>query len=823
MSFSTCRTLQLIVAASLFSSSLNAQDGPGRISGIVQATEDGSALSGTSVEVMGTSLRTLSDDAGRYSLRGIPLGTISLRFVRLGHSTLTKTVTVVDDRELRLVAEMGAGPIRLDPIRVLMERTRMIGDPLDIDEVPGAAHVLVAADLESPAFVFDNVHDFLRLVPGVNVQDEDGFGLRPNIGLRGTGVDRSSKVTLMEDGVLIAPAPYTAPSAYYFPVAGRMEAVEVRKGSSQVRYGPRTIGGAINLVSSSIPDRLTWFMEGAGGENGTLRGHGRIGDSGARLGWLIEAYSLETDGFKELASGAPTGFDVADFMGKVRINSDRSSPWYQQLELKLGYTDEESASTYLGLTDADFAVNPLHRYPASESDLMKAEHSQIQLRHFWVHGAVDVTTTAYRNDFSRNWYKLQSVLGTGISEVLDAPDEHGTALAVLRGHGSDPNALRVRANNRDYFAQGVQSVLGLSRGDHAVEVGVRFHRDQEDRFQWEDAFEMRDEGMVLTTPGEPGSQSNRVSSADALAFFVQDEIELGRLRVSPGIRFEHIDFTRTDYAKDHPARAEPTRVQKNRVDAWIPGVGFSYRAAPALNLFWGVHRGFGPQGPGADEVTRPESSVNYELGGRWRDSGLAAQASMFYSDYTNILGRATLATAEDGTGEAYNGGDAVVLGVEASVDYNFAWGRDWDTSLPVRITYTRTRAEFRSAFDSDYGPWGEVEIGDRLPYLPGHQMSGSIGYDRPGWSVTLSTVASGAMRTRAGQEDIPEGEGTDAYVVFNLAGDLYLEGVGTLFAGIQNLTDERYSVARRPGRAPPWTPQDCGGGFACDRREIGLP
>ena len=32
--------------------------------------------------------------------------------------------------------------------------------------------------------------------------------------------------------------------------------------------------------------------------------------------------------------------------------------------------------------------------------------------------------------------------------------------------------------------------------------------------------------------------------------------------------------------------------------------------------------------------------------------GLAAQASMFYSDYTNILGRATLATAEDGTGEA---------------------------------------------------------------------------------------------------------------------------------------------------------------------------
>ena len=72
----------------------------------------------------------------------------------------------------------------------------------------------------------------------------------------------------MEDGILISPAPYSSPAAYYSPTAGRMESFEIRKGSSQVKYGPHSTGGAINYVSASIPDNLKFQGNISGGQFG---------------------------------------------------------------------------------------------------------------------------------------------------------------------------------------------------------------------------------------------------------------------------------------------------------------------------------------------------------------------------------------------------------------------------------------------------------------------------------------------------------------------------------------------------------------------------
>lgn len=783
----------------------------GIVEGVVRASEaTGSQLGGVAVELVEIGRRTVSDEDGRFRFASVPEGRHTLRLSVVGRAVLDRAIEVTAGQVVRQRVALDAAPVPLEPMLVLQSRT-LLSEGIDREMIPGSVHVIGSRSLRKRPVVFDDVHSLLREVPGVNVQEEDGYGLRPNIGMRGTGVERSSKITIMEDGVLTAPAPYAAPSAYYFPVAGRMSAIEVRKGSSQIRYGPNTIGGALNLVSSPIPSAFSLMLDAAAGSDDSQKIHARAGDSERHFGWMVEGYRSRTDGFKELDGGGATGFDIQDYVGKFRLNSDLDAPTYQELELKVGWYDEESNETYLGLTDSDFALSPNRRYAGSQLDLMDADHQMANLRHFVRFASdVDLTTTAYYNAFARNWYKLDSVEGAKISTVLGDPDTYASELAVLRGAVDTDDGLVIRANNREYVSRGIQTALGLSFGadvTHQLEVGVRVHGDEEDRFQQEDDYGISAGRMFLAEAGAPGSQANRVSSATALAFHVQDRIRAGRFTVSPGLRFETIDFTRTDYEAGDASRSVPTGVRENSISAWIPGVGAAMDVSTDATLFAGVHRGFGPPGPGAADETRAESSVNYELGLRLRRGTASLELTGFYSDYDNILGRATLATGESGTNEIFNGGEVRATGLELAASGDALDGGAGGWRLPVQVTYTLTEATFRSAFESDFGPWGAVEVGDHLPYVPRHQLFVSAGLEKGDWSGRLTTTASSAVRTIAGQGDIPESESTDSF--FTLAAGLDYEFSTGMkaYAAVENLTDTHYVVARRPAGVRPGLPR----------------
>ncbi len=783
----------------------------GTVQGTVTSAEGGEPIEGAEIEVGETEVRTLTDGAGEFSLRLEP-GTHTLYFQALSHAPIERSVEVRAGVAISLSVALERRPIPIAPFTVLQDRIRMTGAEGRTGRIPGSAHFISEAELENQKLLSDDIHHMLRQVPGVVIQEEEGYGLRPNIGMRGTGSQRSSKITLLEDGILAAPAPYAAPAAYYFPIVGRMDGIEVRKGSSQIKYGPRTIGGALNLISSSIPSEFRLDGSVVGGSDATRKFTLELGDSHGAFGWLAETYQNRTDGFKRLDGGGNTGFDIEDYLLKMRVSGDTDSPVYHQLDLKLGATDQVSNETYLGLTDADFAADPFRRYAGSQRDLMTTDHRQYQVRYFLMPTAgVDLTTTLYRNEFARNWYKLADVNGTGLGTLLEDPGSFSEELAILRGADSDPGALRLRANNREYYSQGIESILGLGfrrlGGEHELELGIRFHRDQEDRFQHEDEYRMVEGAMELTAPGAPGSQSNRVSDAEAVAVFVRDEITIGGWQMVPGLRYESIDFVRTDYAGDDPERTSPVGVRENGVNALIPGIGVSRRLGGGLSAFGGLHRGFGAPGPGADAETEAESSTNYEAGLRYADGGWDAEVVGFFNDYENVLGKATLATGESGAGDLFNGGAVDVRGIEFLMKQDLGRSRGWSLGVPLHIAYTFTRAEFRTAFESDFGPWGTVSAGDRLPYLPEHQVHTSAGLADGGWRAELTLDYVAEMRTTAGQGTIPADQRIDDYVLLGLSGEYQVSGYGAVFAGVQNLTDQSYLAARRPAGARPGLPR----------------
>ena len=698
----------------------------------------------------------------------------------------------------------------------LFDQLLVIGSPAAAREVAGSAHYLTKQDLERQDH--SDVHRILRQVPGLNIQEEDGYGLRPNIGIRGTGVDRSQKITLLEDGVLIAPAPYSAPSAYYSPTAGRMESVEVRKGSGAIRQGPYTNGGAVNYVSTSIPGSLRGRFDLASGADDLRRAHAWLGDSGDTFGWLLETYQLETDGFKELDGGGGTGFELADYLAKLRFHSRPGATVYQAVELKLGKTEQDGDETYLGLTQSDFERDPYRRYASSAGDNITSDHEQAQLSYFvQPHDRISLTATAYRNDFFRNWYKLESVRGISVSRVLDAPRDFASETAILRGEvDSDPGALAVRNNRRSYYSHGLQAVvaakLGAATTSHELEVGVRYHEDAEDRFQEEDLLQMVEGRRVLNSFGAPGSNANRIARARATALFVQDTLTRGPWTLTPGFRVESIDLERLDYGRGDPGRTgSDLRRRDNDLTEIIPGVGVAYRLGPSsrsASLFAGVHRGFSPPSPSSTQEVEAEESLNWELGWRHQKDHLNAELVGFFNDYENLLGNDTLSTGGPGTGDQFNAGEVRVSGLEAGLGMDLGTGPVAGSRLPLRLTYTYTHAEFRSSFASNFADWApSVERGDELPYVPRHQLYAGLSLEGPRWSVHVDGNYTAAMRTHAGSGRIPIDEEIGARLLFDLKTEYRLQSGLSLWGQLLNVTDEVYVAARRPAGLRPGRPR----------------
>jgi Fe(3+) dicitrate transport protein len=678
----------------------------------------------------------------------------------------------------------------------VIESVTIIGTAEDQRNLAGSGQI-ISADSLLKAMDTD-IQKILTAVPGVYMRTEEGYGLRPNISIRGTAIERSAKVTIMEDGVLVAPSPYTSSSAYYFPTTGRIHSVEVLKGPSVVTQGPQTIGGAINLISTPIPNTPSGKFIQELGENGMMRTHAYYGATNGNFGALIEVHEHESDGFDSIANvGGDTGFDKSDLMFKVRYENEIHSLTFKMVDL-----DETSNQSYVGLSQASFNANPRVRYGATAYDKMMNDGEQTSLTYVGDFENFNVQFTSWQNDYHRDWFKVSDFNNDkehgeqdDINELIsDANNGSANAQAIL--DGQLPVEIEYKHNNRYYTNEGYQFTVNTSLGIHDLTLGYRDMEDSESRIQAHEYADQAADGSLSALYGYVGlsGSNNRLRESSATSYYLQDTMDFGKLDITVGYRSEDYDQRHRRWGEGAGPNLTAVRVTSVRDtfatnDHTTQSFGATYEVNEKLTLVAGFHEGMTPMF-GAD----PEEADNTELGIRYSDGATNIEMFYFASEYSNLAAECTLvsgAACNADESAVFSGGSADVEGLE----FSSSWIFEGDgVSYPVALAYTSTDATFNNSSESDY--FGVVAAGDDLPYIPSSSMSLVAGFvTENGLSGNMRLIDVGSSCSIAACGIYNK---IHAHTIIDLNIRKALSDSMDIYAIIENVSDDADIISRAP-------------------------
>ncbi len=691
----------------------------------------------------------------------------------------------------------------------------MVEPVADVSQLPGSGYFVTANEIREQNYV--NVNRVLARVPGVYFREEDGSGLFPNISVRGVDGTRSEKVTLMEDGILTAPATYAAPSAYYSPNIARMAGVEILKGSSQVRFGPHTTGGVVNYLSTPIPDERQFYLRNTYGTDSTMQLHAHYGDTletkAGKFGYVAEFYYRDSDGFRDIdggltvPGGGDTGYQVIEPM--IKLSWEPETVLDQRFEFKYGMSDIDADETYLGLTEADARANPYRRYAGSFADNIQTEHHRTYLKHqIDFNDSLSFEHAVYYNHFERDWFKIREVDGLPLHNVLADPVGNAGAFATLTGTAG--GVLGYRHNARSYEAYGYQMetdyLIEGCRFDQTLTGGFRYHYDKIRRFQEDTDITTSLVAAPVFTDFGPGSGGNRLQEVDAYAFWLQNELDFGALSITPGLRFEHIDLHNTDFASD--ATNTVTADRRGDREILIPGVGFRYEFNDCHSLFGGIFKGASTPSPRAflRDGAVFEESIGYELGFRHTSDNFNTEVVGFYTDFENILGQTAGLGQNQGT--TTNAGEAEVWGFEFLASYDPWQGRALRLPLFASATYTSaqlTGEPLAAGGGEDIygdGDGGAGIPGAELPYIPEWKLAFGAGLQTDCWGVDLNaTYLSDTFGTALNSPVVVTSSRqglVDGGWIVDLGGHLAVTDRINMVAGVHNLFDRAMITSRIP-------------------------
>lgn len=662
---------------------------------------------------------------------------------------------------------------------LVQPRFEVVGRRDRLPVIGGSADTVGEQALETSRVFTAN--EALRRVPGVTVRDEEGFGLRPNIGIRGLNPTRTTKLTLLEDGMPLAYAPYGDNASYYHPPIDRFAGLEVLKGAHALFFGPQTIGGVINYLTPDAPRTPGGFVQLAAGSASYFNGHVRLGGHGA----LVDYVRKSGDGARDNLEHA-----IDDLNLKYTLRAgDRHT-----LTFRANHYREDSMVTYSGLTQAEFERLGA-RYNPFRNDAFDITRNGASVTHqVDLADRTRLTTSAYYSTFDRDWWRQSSNSQDG---------QHGAGALVytidgvtatflqhrLAGRRVDPDTQFPNAQGRlrSYTTWGVEPRLSRPNAAGEFQAGLKYHREDQDRRQ-----------INANSPtGRAGAVAeDNLRETAAWSAFAAQRLDLGAFTLTPILRYEAMDFDRVNRLNGVAGASS--------LDRLLPGLGATWRPDADTTVFASIHRGFAPPrvedvigGTGTATDVEAEDSINLEVGVRTAlRPGLDLQASVFRYDFDNLIAVGSIA----GGGTPLSQGEALFQGAELGVQARLEGG------FRSRLAYTwQATAEQSTAFvnvATKAAIPGSV-AGNRQPYAPEHLLTAAVGWSGGAFDLELEAQHVGRQFTDFANTVAPTADGQRgeiaASTIWNASVNYRATANLSVFATVKNVADKTFITDRTRG------------------------
>ena len=661
------------------------------------------------------------------------------------------------------------------------------------------------------------VGETIEEIPGVISEMDDGDTRKGSFGIRGAHSRRSRKISVYEDYNPLNFAPYTDPTTHYIPPDERIGGIEVIKGSGQLTHGPQTMHGIINFLNHRPPKEgagkiITSFGESNIGPRQQY--HIRYGKDFGRIGnWQAM--------FTRHDNRGPVKGDIVDY-NDYFLNGDIELTSNQKLAVTLNYNHEDSEYHEGGYGLAQYVADPEMGNNRLFDDTFEMDIVRTSLAHsYFASDTLKIDTNFYYNFVTRErWSQTDNEsAGLVIREDIDCDDE---GARVDRVAAVSNSGCGYKNTPRRYHTAGIETRfykdLNLFGKSNNLKYGAKFEFEKVERKARITGSDKKQKGTQFTE--DEYAKSSEDAEVYALALYLEDDIQYSdKLILTPGLRYEsyyliHNDRDKNDGAGENGKNANNYTSYEKDEYILLPGLGFTYEANNANQIYGGAHMGMAPPAvgdAGYRQISnlKSQKSFNFELGlinSNFEDKyGLTFETAAFRTVERNRPVKSSLRTT--GTGSTLkNIGTTFTDGVEFLVNWDQSkyskTSRNWFATLTYSFMYPKLKTHQLGERSSDDA--GAVTIVDDIyendiPFVPRHKGLLTVGYGvQDKWDVSTTARYRGEYFT-----DIDNSKGigqagrfgqVDDHWVINARGNYTIPQFNnsTLYLSVTNLADTKY-------------------------------